>query len=307
MTERRNLGRVLITGAAGFVGEALVHTLRADSVTVIASDVKANDDSCLAPCDLTDSGAVANLVVESAPDTIIHCGAVSGPMVMADRPLDIWRINSLGTAHVLEAALRQGVERTIVCSTTEVYGCRNKGMVDEETRPEPDTVYGASKLAAEQAVIGYRREHGLDAAAIRLSWVYGPGRRTPTDLERILKNGMSGRTTVLGGRPDDVTHYFFLNDAVRGLICAAATRSLAFPIYNITAGNGGTLEGAIDAIRAVLPDLEVKFGDREPRATGPLSFDGTRSAISLLFRPKIDLITGIRMTVDALALIKSAF
>ena len=297
---------MLVTGASGFVGKALAQTLRDNGVTVIASDVAVYGDGRLSPCDLTDGGAVAALVAGSMPDTIIHCGAVSGPMVMAERPLEIWRINALGTAHVLEAALRHGVGRAIVCSTSEVYGCRNEGIVNEETRPEPDNVYGASKLAAEQAVIGYRREHGIDAAAIRLSWVYGPGRRTPTDLERILRNGVIGRTTVLDGQPKDVTHYLFLDDAVRGLIRASATRSLGFPIYNVTAGNGGTLESTVDTIRAVLPDLHVKFSGREPEA-GPSGFDGTRSAISLLYRPKIDLITGIRMTIDALALTKNAF
>lgn len=300
--ERRDLGRVLVTGAAGFVGAALVETLRADGIVVIASDVGAPGAAGLVPCDITDGNAVAALVAGSASNTIIHCGAVSGPMVKADRPLDIWRINVLGTAHVLDAARRQGVGRVIVCSTSEVYGSRNEGVVDEQTRPEPDNVYGASKMAAEQAVIGYRREHGLDAAAIRLSWIYGPGRRTPTELERVLKNGLSGRPTILDGWPEDVTHYLFLDDAVRGLVCAATARSPEWPVYNITTGMGGTLAGTIDAIRAVLPDLQVAFGEADAETRGPIGFDTARAASALGYRPQTDFATGIRRTVEALRL-----
>lgn len=297
---RRELGRVLVTGAAGFVGAALVEKLRADGTPVTASDVAGAGVAGLAPCDVTDGAAVAALVAGSAPDTIIHCGAVSGPMVMADRPLEIWRINALGTANVLDAARRQGVGRTIVCSTSEVYGSRNQGIVNEETRPEPDSVYGASKLAAEQALIGYRREHGLDAAAIRLSWIYGPGRRTPTDLERILRDGIDRRPTVLEGRPQDLTHYLFLDDAVRGLLCAATASSVASPVCNVTAGMGQALADVIAAIRTVLPDLRVAFSDRKPTVLRPAGFDQTCAAVTIGFRPEIDLGTGMARTIEAL-------
>ena len=157
-------------------------------------------------------------------------------------------------------------------------------------------------MAAEQAVIGYRREHGLDAAAIRLSWIYGPGRRTPTELERVLKNGLSGRPTILDGWPEDVTHYLFLDDAVRGLVCAATARSPEWPVYNITTGMGGTLAGTIDAIRAVLPDLQVAFGEADAETRGPRGFDTARAASALGYRPQTDFATGIRRTVEALRL-----
>ena len=190
--------------------------------------------------------------------------------------------------------------RVVVCSTSEVYGSRNDGIVDEATRPEPDNVYGASKVAAEQAVIGYRREHALDASAIRLSWIYGPGRRTPTQLERLLRAGIDGRPAILKGRPEDVTHYLFLDDAVRGLVCAATTRRLGWAVYNITAGDGATLARTVHTVRAVLPDLQVEFAEGEPTTGGPAEFDGTRAAACLGYRPQTDFDTGIRRTVKAL-------
>lgn len=306
--ERRALGRVLVTGGAGFLGARLVEALRGQGTDVVASDLVGGGGEAapFAICDITNSTAVATLVARVEPDTIFHCGAVSGPMVMADRPLDIWRINALGTAHVLEAARCHDVGRVVVCSTSEVYGSRNRGIVDEQTRPEPDNVYGASKAAAEQAVIGYRREHALDAAAIRLSWIYGPGRRTPTQLECLLRAGIAGRSAILKGRPEDVTHYLFLDDAVRGLLCAATTRRTEWAICNVTAGKGSTLARTVDAARAILPDLQVEFAEGEPATSGPAGFDGTRAATSLGYRPETDFDTGIRRTVEALRLSSKA-
>src|SRR5262245_51085334 len=164
---QRDLGRVLVTGACGFIGAALVGALTENGETVIASDLggDAGDAADIRACDITDARQVDELFGCDRFDTIIHCGAVSGPMVMADRPLDIWRINVLGTAHLLEAVRRQGIGRFVLCSSCSVYGAMNGATIDEDTPPDPGSLYGASKLAAEQAMIGYVHEHGIAAVA----------------------------------------------------------------------------------------------------------------------------------------------
>ena len=101
-------------------------------------------------------------------------------------PLAIWQINALGTAHVLEAARRHEVGRVVVCSTCDVYG-EQTGVLDESALPRPASVCGASKVAAEAAMLGYVREHHLDAVALRLSWIYGPGFPPATALDEGLR------------------------------------------------------------------------------------------------------------------------
>jgi nucleoside-diphosphate-sugar epimerase len=186
---RRRLGRVLVTGANGFIGAALVERLQRVGEEVVASDldrggaVSANFQAC----DITDPHQVERLFASGPFDTTFHGGAISGPMVMPDRPLEIWRVNTLGTAHLLEAARRQRAGRFVLCSSCSVYGAMDGATIDEATPPDPVGVYGASKLAAEQAMIGFAREYGNDAVALRLAWVYGPGRRTPTTLAQLLQ------------------------------------------------------------------------------------------------------------------------
>src|SRR6185369_2746189 len=158
---QRRLGRVLVTGGTGFLGGALVKRLRRDGAETVISDLVhgAAAPAGLRACDLADRHQVDALLEDQGIDTIIHAGAVSGPMVMADRPLGIWRINVTGTAYLLEAARRNRVGRFILCSSVDIYGPSSSGMIDDEAGLAPESVYGASKVAAEAAMTGYAREH----------------------------------------------------------------------------------------------------------------------------------------------------
>lgn len=299
----RRLGRVLVTGGAGFLGSALADHLRRDGVEIIASDLghSASSTAGMRACDLTDRRQVDALVDNQQFDTIIHAGAVSGPMVMADRPLDIWQINVTGTAYLLEAARRNRIDRFVLCSSVDVYGPSSPGLISEDTEFAPETVYGASKVAAEAAMTGYAREHGLDAVAVRFSWIYGPGRRTPTTLERLIRAGLAGEAVTLDDSAADCTHYLFIEDAVAGVLAAAAAPAgLPRRAYNISAGDGQPLGEVVATLCGQLPRLRVGFHESRPAAPGPTSYDFTNAARDLYYRPQVSLSQGLRAYVDAL-------
>jgi nucleoside-diphosphate-sugar epimerase len=299
---QRPLGRVLVTGARGFIGARLIERLTREGAAAVGSDLASDKPlpGDFRPCDITDQGQVDRLVDGDEFDTMLHCGAVSGPMVMADRPLEIWRINAMGTAYLLEAARRRRVGRFVLCSTTEIFGSSCGPRIDEDTPPSPDGIYGASKIAAEQAMTGYGREHGLDAVALRLSWIYGPGRITPTMLEQLLRASLDGRRFEIEGSPAEVTHYLYIEDVVEGLLAAARAQRLPRLTYNITAGAGQTLEQVISQLRAFAPETRVSFTGQGPHATGPTSFDLTLATRDLGYRPRIPLAEGLRRYRDAL-------
>lgn len=291
----RDPGRVLVTGARGFVGSALVRRLHGDRVEVVTSDLAGADIAC----DLTDSRQTEAMIATARFGTVFHCGAVSGPMVLADRPLAIWQINATGTANLLEAARRHAVGRIVICSTTEVYG-NPCGPVDETALPQPASVYAASKLAAEQVMLGYVREHSLDAVALRLSWIYGAGRKTPTMLEAMLRAAISGDQVTFAAHPDDITHYLPVDDAVDGLLCAARAAVLPQSIYNITTGHGLPLRDIVGCIAHLRPQARIGLSGAPSRSGGPTVIDNRRAVSDLGYRPSVPPAVGLRRYLEAL-------
>ena len=293
MSGSRPLGRTLVTGAGGFLGAAIVARLRCEGESVLATDIAdASTGTVDAACDVSVADEIDAVVRDGGFRTILHCGAVSGPMVMADRPLDVWRINAGGTAHVLDAARRHGVRRTVLCSTSEVYGSRT-GRVDEDSAPVPESVYAANKLAGEHAMSGYLRQHGVDAVALRLSWIYGTGRTTPTTLQALLRQVTSGSPARLDACGSDITHYLHVDDAVEASIAAARTDSLTERVLNVTAGAGVPMEEVAAIVRKLVPNARVTFARDDVAPSGPSEIDSTRAAVAIGFRARIALESGI--------------
>lgn len=296
---KRVLGRVLVTGAAGFLGSVLVERLARDGIDSVASDL--GGSAGVRACDLTDKPQVDALVDGQEFDTIIHAGAVSGPMVMADRPLDIWQINVTGTAYLLEAARRNRTARFVLCSSVDVYGPSAPGMIDEDSPFAPESVYGASKVAAEAAMAGYVREHGLDAIAVRFAWIYGPGRRTPTTLARLIRAGLAGEAVTLDSSASERTHYLHVDDAVAGVIAAAtAPAGLAGRAYTIAAGMARPMGEVVAILQGLLPRLRVTFSGEAPPA-GPAGYGHVRAEKELGYRAQVSLQDGLRRYAEALS------
>jgi nucleoside-diphosphate-sugar epimerase len=294
--EQRQLGAVLVTGANGFLGAALLAALKQRQIRVVATDIAGSNPlpSGMVALDVLDGPAVRTVMERTRFDTVFHCGAVSGPMVMADRPLDIWNINATGTANLLEAARVTKAGRVVVCSTVEVYGAAVTGVATETTRPQPDTVYGASKVAAEQAALTYHREHGLDTVAPRFSWIYGPGRKTPTTLAALLSNSLSGAVTRVEGHPSDMTHYLYIDDALDGLLRMATVAELKDDrVFNITAGAGAPFSEMLDQVREVAPGVRIDRHTPQAAASGPNGFNQDRAEAVLGYRARTSFKAGL--------------
>lgn len=152
--------RVLVTGAGGQLGADLVRTCEAAGDEVIACD--------RARLDLTDRDSVYQAITSTQPDAVIHAGAWTAVDACETDPERAFLTNGFGTGWVADASRRVGAHLVAV-STDYVFDGTKSEPYQEWDRPNPQSVYGRSKLAAEDAVAA----HAPGAAIVRTAWVCG--------------------------------------------------------------------------------------------------------------------------------------
>ncbi len=238
--------KVVVTGAAGFIGSHLVDRLLAETFAhVVALDNfsrgrRANLEQhrfdrrlTLIEGDVRERGAVDAAV--RAADIVYHLAAQSTVMGAVADPDYTFTTNVVGTFNVLSAAATAGVRRLIFSSSREVYGEPIGLPVAEDHPLLAINAYGASKVAGEAYCRAFRRESGIETVILRLANVYGPrdfGRVIPLWLERA-KGGED--LEVYGGK--QVIDFLWVGHAVDAFVRAATLESATPPI-NVASGTG---------------------------------------------------------------------
>lgn len=296
-------GGVLVTGAAGMIGHAVRSRLEREGRHVLAVDRSSGeiDGLSVLACDVTDLHALYGLALEHRIGSVIHCGAVSGPMVAADNPASVVEVNVHGTANLLELVRRLGGIRLVFCSSTSAVGPTPPGLtpVPEDVPLRPSTVYGATKAAGESLTDGYARQFGVDAVSLRLSWVYGPRRTTSCSIRRMLADALSGRPTRLPHGGAAARQYVYVDDAAAALIQAHDAGSLPRSSYTITGGTWQTLDSVKDVVRMVVPQADIIIGaDPDPEDDVQAAFDISAAARDFGYVPQVTLEQGLRAYRD---------
>ena len=290
-------GVVLVTGAAGLVGHAVRLQLKALGRRVLAVDVSTGEveGRPVLAADVADPHALYGLALRERIGGIVHCGALSGPMVGAGEPARVVAINVVGTTNVLELARRIEGARVVFASSTSAVGPTPPGLslVPEAVPLNPSTVYGASKAASEALVAGYAREHGVDGVSLRLSWVYGSRRTTACSLRRMLTDALASRPTRLTACANARRQYVHVDDAANALVQALETRSLPQPVYTITGGNWLALETIANEVHAAVPGAEVHFGPGDLDDDVQAEFDLSAARCDIGYTPRVALAAGI--------------
>ncbi|NGZ95863.1 MAG: hypothetical protein CV089_06995 [Nitrospira sp. WS110] len=173
--------KVLVTGASGFLGTALVNELCKGGVAVRAV-LRETKQFTLLPSlvemvwsDIRDAQKIREVV--SGCNAIVHLAAKAHAIDDCGVEQDYQAINVEGTRNVLDAAVASGVRRVVFASSVKVFGEETSGCIDESWPPDPKTGYGRSKWLAEQLISDYATRHGLTAVSLRLPMVYGPTKK----------------------------------------------------------------------------------------------------------------------------------
>lgn len=293
---------IMVTGAAGLIGRRVLEMLRAGGRRTVGVDItKKNDASAdILIADVADTHRLHSIVGSEQVGAIVHCGAVSGPMVMIDNPYGIVQANIVGTANVLELARIHRMRRIVFCSSNSAYGPMQERPVDapavaEDVVLRPSSVYAATKVAGELLLAAYKKQHGVDGIAIRLSWVYGPGRTTDCFIRTLIEDAQAGRTTRIAWGKNFPRQFIHVDDAARALLAALDADGAKSTVYNATGGTFLTLNEIAQLVASIHGNADIELAD----GSDPLDDYQHRLDISAIgqdlgFVPQISLEDGIR-------------
>ena len=226
--------RVLVTGAAGFIGRALVERFRELGSEVRGVDVIELDDDAHLGADLTEPGGWQSHADQC--DLVIHTAAVVG---MYSSREGYWETNVAATRHVLDAAIAGGAKRFVHLSSIVVYGFDFDGEVDERTPVRPNGVhYVDTKIASEQVVLEAHAEGEIPCTIVRPGDVYGPGSRPwTTEPVQLLK----ARQLILPAGGRGLHSPVFVEDLVDGIVRASSAPEAAGRIFILTGSERPTI------------------------------------------------------------------
>lgn len=299
--------RVLVTGATGFVGANLTRRLiaRGDDVHLIfrPRHVAWRLDALagrvrLHEAELADAEAVFRVVRDVQPDWILHLAAHGAYSFQTDVD-EMVRTNVMGTVNLLEAGRKVGFEAFVHAGSSSEYGFQDHAPSEDE-RPEPNSPYAVTKLAATHFCRHVGRSTTLPVVTLRLYSVYGPYEDPRRLIPTVIVKGLAGGWPPLVD-PSVARDFVFVDDVCDAFLLAAREAASApGAIYNVGTGTQTTLHDVTDvAQRALAIRTQPEWSTMSMRSwdTHCWRADSRRIQAALGWRPKVDFETGFRRTI----------
>jgi UDP-glucuronate 4-epimerase len=310
--------RVLVTGAAGFIGSHLVEALlaRGDDVTGVDSfdpfypravkeanlaGARRHAGFTFAELDVLDHGALAGLL---DPGTVVvHLAARAGVRPSLADPAAYARANVEGTAAVLLAMRRAGATRLVFGSSSSVYGDDTPAPYAEDAPAvRPLSPYGVTKRAGELLVGALAPVDGLRAMSLRFFTVYGPRQRPDLAIHAFARRMARGEPVTLFGDGTSARDYTYCDDVVRGIAAAVDWTGGAGPAHEVVNLGGRRAVPLAEMVAAVAratggtPRLE--WGPPQPGDVRLTVADTARAERLLGWRPEVGFEEGLRRFAD---------
>jgi UDP-glucuronate 4-epimerase len=305
--------KVLVTGAAGFIGSTLTDRLldRGDEVVGVdnfdpfypesrkrAHLAGAWRDSRfrLVELDVREADRVAAAVLEARPDAIVHLAALAGVRPSIEAPSLYASVNVAGTTNLLEAARRlDPLPRFVYASSSSVYGDRPDSPFRESDPVDlPISPYAASKRACELMAHVFHHVHGLPVTGLRFFTAYGPRNRPDLAIAKFARLIDRGEPVPMFGDGTTRRDYTFIDDVVDGIV-RAVDRCNGHRIYNLGNSRPIELRAMIDALGEALG--KVPTIRRMPEQVGDVRLTCADVALAeseLGYAPKTPFRDGIR-------------
>jgi len=303
--------RVIITGAAGFIGSHLTEACLARGWEVVAIDSLTTYYSPTAKVrnaesfrhhpactfiekDVLDADLPALL---SGANYVFHLAAQAGVRASWGQSFDVYtQLNITVLQRLLEAARGASLDRFVFASSSSVYGDAEAYPTSEDQILRPVSPYGATKALGEHLIYLYFRNYGLPTVSLRYFSVYGPRQRPDMAFHRAIEAGIAGREFVLFGDGRQTRDFTFVSDIVNGTLLSA-DRGVPGEIYNIGGGGNISMLDALDLVRGELGEVRVRQMPGQQGDARDTSADISRAGADLGYEPKSGLNEGLRQQV----------
>ena len=274
--------KILVTGAAGFIGSHLVETLARRGCDVLAF-VRYNSsgsagwlDHAAADLrtkihvfhgDLRDRLAVRKAV--EGCDAVFHLGALIGIPYSYVAPDAYVDVNVTGTLNVLQAAREQGVKKIVQTSTSEVYGTARFVPITEEHPLNAQSPYAATKTAADQLALSYYSSFGTPVVVARPFNTYGPRQSARAIIPTIITQIAAGQRVVKLGSLHPTRDFNFVADTVAGMIALAETDASIGEVINLGSNFEVTIADTVSTIaRLMRAEVKIEVDEQRVRPGG---------------------------------------
>jgi UDP-glucuronate 4-epimerase len=309
------VGKILVTGAAGFIGSHVVELLLGAGKHVVGFDnlndaydmrlkewrleqLEDHSGFSFRKVDIADEESLAEAWGDEKFDAVINLAARAGVRQSVRDPQIYFRANVRGLLNVLNQCNEQGISKIVQASTSSLYGAHNPRPFKEDADiSQPLSPYAASKGAAEMLSHSYHHLHGLEITILRYFTVYGPAGRPDMSIFRFIQWIAEGQPVQLYGDGEQERDFTFVEDIARGTV--AALDCPGFEVINL---GGDQPHRMLDLITAIERRLEKKAViDQGPEAPGDVRStwaDISRADRLLSWKPETDLIAGVSATID---------
>jgi len=316
--------RILVTGAAGFIGSHLCERLLKSDHQVMGidnfdsfykreikeanlEDVKRAGDFEFKEMDILDKDGVDELWRARGPfDVVVHLAALAGVRPSLEAPMRYAKVNVEGTMVILEHLRKHPDTRLVFASSSSVYGARSEVPFDEaDPCNHPVSPYASTKRSGELLAWTYHHLYGIDAVCLRFFTVYGPRQRPEMAIAKFVRMVAEGEPITLFGDGSSARDYTFVEDIIDGTQAAVEQDLSGYGIYNL--GGSGTISlmelvGSIE--KAVGRPAKKNFDTNQPGDVPITCARVDRAARDLGYKPKVKLEEGLRRYVSWAAKMK---
>jgi UDP-glucuronate 4-epimerase len=278
--------RILLTGAAGFIGSHVADALLARGDAVVGLDDlngyydPARKEANLAEVraaapegrfefvhgDVRDLPLIERLVAAHRPDVIVHLAAMAGVRASMDDPHLYYEVNLTGTLNLLEAARKNELPNFVFAGTSSVYGATEVlPFVETDPCDRPLAPYPASKRAAEMLGFTYHHLYGQSFTALRFFTVYGPRARPDMMAYKVLSNIFTGQEVPLYEGGNMKRDWTYVGDITQGVV-RAVDRRLGYEIINLGRGEEMLLSDFVARVEQLAGRKANLKAEPKPRA-----------------------------------------